>query len=278
MTYYVAARTGNKVNKEGSGSGSGSEITNRVPLLVSLCIQKIDIVAIDPYLLSLVVPWQVQLSLGRLQCLFRVRFRERMEKKSILECLMKRAFRQEYLRSPTATTYDRETGCTVIRKGDHIAVFDGMVYHHGIYLGFNEDLQISEVMDNSKELGADGKSIQRRTLRQFLGNRQEFDVMASRCPPKDEKKEYNDHTITIAEALRVLEYSIFQTYDAFSWNCETFALVCTTRELTSTSEQVRKLMNACEDDLKKSRASFILQSGSIVVAASSSFVGTCQVM
>ena len=248
----------------------------RTSTLVTQSLRVVDIVSIDPYILSLVVPWQVQLSLSRWQCLYRLRLRERTANKSTLECLVKQAFRKEYLRSPRATTYDRETGCTVIRRGDHIAVFDGMVYHHGIYLGFNEDKQVSEVMDNSKERCVDGKSIQRRTLRQFLGNRQEFDVITSRCPSKDEEKEYNNHTITIAETLRELDYPTFQTYDAFSWNCETFALVCTTRELTSTSQQVIKIMNACEDDLKKNRTSFILQSGSN--AASSFFGGSCIVM
>ena len=69
----------------------------RTSTLVTQSLRVVDIVSIDPYILSLVVPWQVQLSLSRWQCLYRLRLRERMANKSTLECLVKQAFRKEYL-------------------------------------------------------------------------------------------------------------------------------------------------------------------------------------
>ena len=237
--------------------------------LVLCALRVVGTLSLDAHILALVVPWHFQRSLGRLQRVFRRRLEKRMTEKGKLERLVDQSFRQEYLRSPGATAYDSATGCTIIRDGDHIAVFDGMVYHHAIYLGLNANRRVCEVMDNSKARGADRKSIQRRTLSEFIGGRSAFVIMASRCPAGEDHEEYNRNTIRIAEALRDTDDMTLQTYNALRWNCETFALVCTTRELTATSEQVEKIMNACLEDLQKGQHSFLMQSRAAVLGKSS---------
>ena len=87
--------------------------------------------------------------------------------------------------------------------------------------------------------------------------------------------EYRKTTMNIAEMLRALEHPTLQSYDLFSWNCETFALVCTTRSLHVRSEQVKKLFHLCDEDLRRGRDSQILLLGS---AVSSSSGGSCGIM
>ena len=199
--------------------------------LVFLCLSSTNLLTVDPHVLCLVVPWTIQEALGKLQRSFRGRIRARMEQKNTLERLLKRTFREEYLQDPKATTYRRTVGINLLRGGEHIAVFEGKgsVYHHGIFMGYDEQMKDLKVLDNSNTRGADGKSIQARTLDHFLGESPYFDIIASSSNTNINK--YRKTTMKIAEMLRALEYPTLQTYDLLSWNCETFALVCSTRSL-----------------------------------------------
>ena len=243
--------------------------------LVLLCLSSINLLTVDPHVLCLVVPWTIQEALGKLQRSFRGRIRARMEQKNTLERLLKRTFREEYLQDSKATTYLRTAGINRLRGGEHIAVFEGKgsVYHHGIFMGYDEQMKDLKVLDNSNTRGADGKSIQARTLDHFLGESPYFDIIASSSNTNINK--YRKTTMKIAEMLRALEYPTLQTYDLLSWNYETFALVCSTRSLYAQSEQVIKIFNLCEEDLRRGYDSLILQMGS---AVSSSSWGSCGIM
>ena len=221
--------------------------------------------------------WTIQEALGKLQRSFRDRVRARMEQKNTLERLLKRTFREEYLRDSKATTYRRTAGINRLRGGEHIAVFEGKgsVYHHGIFMGYDEQMKDLKVLDNSNTRGADGKSIQARTLDNFLGESPYFDIITSPLSEDIDIDEYRKTTMNIAEMLRALEHPTLQSYDLFSWNCETFALVCTTRSLHVRSEQVKKLFHLCDEDLRRGRDSQILLLGS---AVSSSSGGSCGIM
>jgi hypothetical protein len=149
-----------------------------------------------------------------------------MENKLLLEKLLDKSSREEYLKSTESTNYDKSTGITKIRLGEHLEVFDGLVYHHGIYIGLRNE--VMTVLDNSNTVGINGKSIQYRLLTEFLGNRQTFNIIKCQCPTNEDEEVFRHDVVKIAELLEECDYATLQQYKLIKWNCECFAWTCST--------------------------------------------------
>ena len=203
--------------------------TKSIELLsnISLRALKSDaFVSIDTHVLQLLIPYKVQIGLSKFQRKFRRNQRIKMERESTLVNLLKESFREEYLRAPESKQYDRSMGTVSLLLGDHLEVFDGLVYHHGIYIGIRDG--VMSVLDNSQEIFANGKSIQYRSLTDFIGDRLKFSIIKCRCLGNEEEDEFRLNVVRIASLLEELDYTDLQMYDVIKWNCENFAWMCST--------------------------------------------------
>jgi hypothetical protein len=196
--------------------------------------------SIDSQILYLLVPNKIQVALSVFQRAFQEDQRIKMENKSRLEKLLEDLFRKEYLRATNMTNYGIIKGVAILQPGEHIAVYDGSVYHHGIYMGIKNEGPL--VLDNCAEKGINGKSIQYRKLEDFIGDRLSFDVIECKCPSK---------IMEIAELFEKCDYETVQTYDLIKWNCECFAWTCATHGFKCDSEQARKITFAIIPQVEK---------------------------
>lgn len=105
--------------------------------------------SIDSQILYLIVPNKIQVALSIFQRAFQEHQRIKMENKALLEKLLNESFRKEYLLATNMTNYKIVNGVAFIRPGEHIAVYDGSVYHHGIYMGIKNKCAL--VLDNCAE-------------------------------------------------------------------------------------------------------------------------------
>lgn len=252
--------------------------------LQALCIRALPTQTwfeLDPHLQYILYPPAYHRALSRLQHVWFEKFRVQMEEQaSLLEKLQRRAFRKQYLRHPSARTFERnEDNIWGLEAGEHMAVFDGMVFHHGIFLGKNPETHRLEVMDNSNDVSnVTGKSIQIRTLGEFLGNRREFDILECKCPEGQDETEFRREIVNMAYELYGLQYNtLVHNYNAVTWNCECFVWYCVTQGTKSNSEQVKRICEAVDQDMKSRHS--LLQGGAQAVGQavshSSGFSGCC---
>jgi hypothetical protein len=143
-------------------------------------------------------------------------------------------------------------------------------------MGIDSNTRELQVLDNSNTKGPDGKSIQWRTMDEFLGRQiLDFDIISSPCAEGEDSIAFGETTMEFARQLQALEYCDLHKYNVLCNNCETFALICTTRSLCVESKQVIKFFEACEDDMRRGRESFILQSAAVATGAAKS---SCNIM
>jgi len=228
---------------------------------------------IDSEILYLVVPNEIQVALSVFQLAFQKHRRLKMEVKFLLEKLLDESFREEYLRPTQSIKYRRDNGTTIMKEGEHIAVFDKFVYHHGIYLGNCDG--VAMVLDNSDTRGRDGKSIQYRTLEEFLGDRKEFVIVTCKCPENEDHVAFRSRVVLIAKYLQECDYESVQKYHLLKWNCECFAWVCATHGVKCNSDEATKLFLALLDDLSRGEKSVI---GQAVVIGSHFSAANCSIM
>ena len=131
------------------------------------------------------MPNKIQIASSTFQLTFKERCHLNMEGRNPLEILLDRASRELFLQPNEVTAHNVVDGFSILQRGDHIVVYDGMVQHHGIYLGVTDNHRM--VMDNSSQKCDNGKSIQCRRLGDFLKIRRKFLIVKCKCPA-DEKE------------------------------------------------------------------------------------------
>ena len=193
---------------------------------ISLRAVKSDtFLSIDSHVLQLLIPYKVQVGLSKFQRKFRRNQRIKLERKSTLDNWLRKSCSREDIQVPEFKEYERSTGILAILLGDHLEVFDSQV-HYGIYFGIRND--VATVLDNTHEKNANGKSIQYRSLTDFLGYHQTFSIMNCQCPKTQDQCAFRLNVVRIAILLEECDYNHIQTYDLIKWNCDTYSWMCST--------------------------------------------------
>jgi hypothetical protein len=171
--------------------------------LKMISLKKCDLFLIDPFLLNLILPRRIQESISLFQRVFLKLHNTRIENKAILEqFLTGKLINSGFFEEPRAMAYEFITAIGSIRGGDHIASFDGKKYHHGIFLGYNNETRYNEVMVNSIGKCSDGYSVQCIKMKDFIANKTGICIFNSRCPYYETEIEYRATVIKIARLLQ----------------------------------------------------------------------------
>ena len=141
--------------------------------------------------------------------------------------LLNREFREALLRPSDVTFYAPLDAVFLLRKGDHIVVFTGDAYHHGIYLGNND---VAHVVSNATP------ALQPTTLAGFVLNRDHVGIVHHHFVREDENTDgtvvevpvdtssdvFREETVSIARDLLTHVSSggiLFRHYNLMNGNC-----------------------------------------------------------
>ena len=157
--------------------------------------------SLDSYLLSLLIPYPIQLALRRFQKRVLPYIRWKMERESFILALFENARHEALLEPNNCDRFSIRDGTFIsgylsLRPGDHIAVFLGHFYHHGIYL---PNHQVADV-DQGRQRALDIVPFDK-----FLHGQQNFGVVHYNLPEGQDIDEF--HRVT----LEIVEYMLHQT-------------------------------------------------------------------
>jgi hypothetical protein len=206
---------------------------------------------LDTYTLYLLVPRSIHDTIATFQLRFLVFLRRKMERELLIQKILSKASMEEILRPVNLQRLPRDEGVERITSGDHIVVFTGFVYHHGVYLGNRK------VADNNR---GRKQSIQEISLDSFLGTCRSFGIVSYQLPSDVNEDEYRKQTILIAKYFIYCKETALQKYNLLSWNCECFALCCVTHGFLCESEQVKRVYNeiVCDPRFRREVVDWLL--------------------
>jgi hypothetical protein len=172
-----------------------------------------------------------------------------MNESSQLKDLFRKEKRQELLRPNSCKVYSSIRGTQDLKQGDHIAVFTGNVFHHGIYLG---GYSVAHLVSDSTP------AIQKCSLEVFIAmgcDKIHICLMS-----------YDNLPDKIRDAITQLSlfclknptYHKFMEYNAIDNNCEHFVTFIITGGNTRHSFQVSTIGKLVDAQLKESKNQFNL--------------------
>ena len=178
--------------------------------------------------------------------------------------LFHKEFREALLRPSNITFYAPIDARLFLQKGDHIVVFIGDVYHHGIYLG---DRSVANVVSTAIP------ALQETTLAEFVGNRDRIGIVHHHFMREEENGDgvmeqvavdtnseaFRDETVSIVRVLLSHVATgglLFRHYNLLDGNCECFAWAVITRNLHARSEQICHVWNLLMIDIERHRNQF----------------------
>ena len=178
--------------------------------------------------------------------------------------IFNREFREDLLRPSNVVFYSAIEAGFELQKGDHIVVFTGDVYHHGIYLG---GTAVAHMVSTTTP------ALQETTTAKFVGNQDHIGIIRHHFM-REEKNEndvliqvivdtasdvFRDETVRIARTLltnAARRGEVFHPYNLITENCECFAWAVITRNLRATSQQISGGWNILMNDIDNHRNQF----------------------
>jgi Lecithin retinol acyltransferase len=197
----------------------------------------------DSHLLSLLIPYPIQAILRRFQKRFLLYLRWKMERERVIQKMLSDAQLEKMLQPNNLIRFSVSnntfiSGYRSLRPGDHIVVFMGKFYHHGIYLG---DDNVADV-NRGRQRALDVVHFDK-----FLAGQRSFGVVHYDLPLGQDIDEFHRGTIAIVQYM-LNQNKLFQTYRLLTENCECFAICCITRGFLCESEQIQKTLGLIVND------------------------------
>lgn len=192
--------------------------------------------------------------------------------------LFHKKFREELLCPSNVTFYAPIDAGRILQKGDHIVVFTGDVYHHGIYIGDGYVVHVvselcSFVIFDSRVKTSNSSALQKTTISEFVGNRNHVGIIYHSYMKEEidangemvqvmidtNSNDFRNETVTITNDLLQNVSAgglLFRHYHLLSSNCECFAWAVITRNLNATSEQISKVWKLLMKDIRDHHETF----------------------
>lgn len=235
-----------------------------VSSLSVICIRALldtDLSTLSAHVLSLVVPHPIQRALSRFQRRFLCYLRWKMARACQFQRIFASAALEERLQPAHLERYsvlmgNFAEGLISLVPGNHIVVFLGKYYHHGIYLGHG---RVADVNVNRPRALADV------SVDAFLARRQGFGVV--RYPTTQDVDAFHQGTLDIVRYMMDEQHRMFQTYRVLSENCECFALCCVTRGFLCESQQVHEMLMTIVRDprFRRDLLDFLVEASEFIV-------------
>lgn len=227
---------------------------------------------LDPYLLRLLVPRETLHCIEALQKRIRRFLAAKLYRRMELEKLFEHENCIQIILAPKNTlVYSPFHGARTLRAGDHLIIpLLGLAYHHGIFLGDDEN-GVPKVADFSSPSGdavmRDGK-IRIYDLEEFMEGIKWIGVAAY----SHDSSEIRIRTVGIARAFAALTDKVVHRYNLLTWNCECFAMLCKTGDFKARSEQVHRVLEIMERHLP-----YVVAGAALAIGEQSS-ASSCRLM
>ena len=188
--------------------------------------------------------------------------------------LFRQEKRQELLRPESCKVYSSIRGTHKLDQGDHIVVFTGDIFHHGIYLG---DFLVAHLVSDSTP------AIQKCSLEEFIAmgcGGLHICIMSHNNLPDEIRKAIVQLSLL---CLKNPAYHKFNEYNAIDNNCEHFVTFIITGGNIRHSFQVSTIGQLIMKDLKESKGQFTLAYTAIAIitargSSTQSSNGGCDIM